>query len=165
MRRFSVGVGGLLHLAVLAQVETRTLDQGWEFRMKGTGNWFAADVPGVIHTDLIRHGLIPDPYVAFNADSVKWVHERNWTYRTAFHLSSADLEAKDIDLVFEGVGYLRGHRRQWQLGDADGQYVPKLGNRNEASAANGYQYRGGHLSRPRCGGPKGQGPIWSGLTS
>ena len=103
MRRFSVWVGGLLHLAVLAQVDTRTLDQGWEFREKGTGNWFAADVPGVIHTDLIRHGLIPDPYVAFNADSVQWVHERNWTYRTAFHLSSADLEAKDIDLVFEGL--------------------------------------------------------------
>jgi len=53
----------------------RSLDDGWEFRL-GSSNetskapgrlrdtlyaWLPANVPGTVHTDLLDHGLIPDP--------------------------------------------------------------------------------------------------------
>ncbi len=33
----------------------------WRFRETQSDEWFRAQVPGCVHTDLLRHGLIPDP--------------------------------------------------------------------------------------------------------
>src|SRR5208282_960779 len=51
-----------------AEPASRTLDSGWQFRAigntdkPGVADWHPAQVPGVVHTDLLRNGLIPDPF-------------------------------------------------------------------------------------------------------
>ena len=38
----------------------------WEFEYND--QWYSAKVPGCIHTDLMAHGLIPDPFYGTNED-------------------------------------------------------------------------------------------------
>ncbi|KAJ8100523.1 glycoside hydrolase superfamily [Lipomyces tetrasporus] len=53
-----------------------------------------------IHPDLIDAGLIADPFVDLNEQTVQWVGEADWEYQTTFTYSSG---AKFTDLVFEGL--------------------------------------------------------------
>ena len=80
-----------------------TLKDGWQFRQVGTEKWYSAEVPGVVHTDLLRHGLIPDPYVNFNADSVQWIEDKDWVYPRTITADRALLRNEHIDLVFKGL--------------------------------------------------------------
>ncbi|NLV74695.1 MAG: hypothetical protein GXY52_08435 [Chloroflexi bacterium] len=40
-----------------------------------------AQVPGEVHLDLLRHGIIADPRVGTNALEARWVEEQYWIYR------------------------------------------------------------------------------------
>ena len=64
--------------------------------------WHAAQVPGTVYEDLLREGLIPDPYIAMNERDVQWVAQRNWVYRLDFDLPAIPREG-DLDLVCEGL--------------------------------------------------------------
>jgi len=37
--------------------------ENWMFRQGGTETWYPAEVPGHVHTDLLKYGLIPDPFI------------------------------------------------------------------------------------------------------
>ncbi|KAF6724384.1 Beta-mannosidase [Oryzias melastigma] len=62
-----------------------------------------AEVPGCVHSALLREGLIQDPYFRFNDVSYRWIALENWTYSTTF-AASAQLRAKqEVELIFDGV--------------------------------------------------------------
>jgi beta-mannosidase len=95
----------------------------WTFGRTGEEERWTAEVPGTVHTDLMRHGLIPDPYRSTNEDSVQWVGERDWTYVRRFDASAALLEQEEVELVFKGLDtfaevWLNGQR----LGTADNMF-------------------------------------------
>ena len=79
------------------------LADGWSFRQTGTNAWHPAQVPGEVHTDLLRNGLIPDPYRNFNADSVQWIEDKDWEYARTIHADAALLKYEHVDLVFKGL--------------------------------------------------------------
>jgi beta-mannosidase len=59
-------------------------------------------VPGAVHDDLRRAGLIPDPFVDANEDLVAWASRTDWIYET--ELPAVDLAgAERADLVFGGI--------------------------------------------------------------
>lgn len=63
-----------------------------------------ATVPGVVHLDLLRAGLIPDPYLDDNESALAWIGLVDWTYRTTISLSDEVLRASARhDLVFDGL--------------------------------------------------------------
>ena len=66
--------------------------------------WIDAVVPGEIHLDLLRAGIIDDPYVGINALKCRWVEEMMWYYRRVFDASEA-AEASYAFLRFEGLDY------------------------------------------------------------
>lgn len=72
----------------------------WEFEYEG--QWYPATVPGCIHTDLMAQGLIPDPFYGTNEDSVQWVGNRIWKYRTTITRDMWE-GFEHCDLVLEGV--------------------------------------------------------------
>ncbi len=78
------------------------LDKGWEFYYPKTEKWYPATVPGNIHTDLFANGLIKDPFFGTNADSLAWISNQEWTYRTEFDISS-DFINRNLELVFDGI--------------------------------------------------------------
>lgn len=76
------------------------LDGGWELRRADAldalpaiwdsdAGWLPATVPGVVHQDLLRHGLIPDPFFGLDEAAVQWVGEADWIYRCRFMLAPA----------------------------------------------------------------------------
>ena len=72
----------------------------WQFEYNG--KWYPATVPGFIHTGLMVNGLIPDPYYGTNEDTVQWIGDSIWIYRTYLHYDK--LPAGDtLWLVFEGL--------------------------------------------------------------
>jgi len=79
-------------------------DLAWKFRgATQRGTWRTAIVPGCVHRDLLRHGLIPDPFVGTNELAVQWIEDHEWDYRTAFTASGELLDAKVVELVAEGL--------------------------------------------------------------
>lgn len=42
--------------------KTISLDSNWQFRKAGDTEWLPAKVPGCVHTDLLDHKKIPDPF-------------------------------------------------------------------------------------------------------
>lgn len=60
-------------------------------------------VPGCVHTDLMRLGLIEDPYHDDNEHACQWVSSTAWTYRCRFD-RLCDLNQGDaMELVADGI--------------------------------------------------------------
>jgi beta-mannosidase len=85
------------------------LDSAWQFRaatntdQAGVKEWHPAQVPGVVHTDLLRNGLIPDPFDKDNEFHLQWIGLADWEYQTTFQVDSAALAHEHLDLVFAGL--------------------------------------------------------------
>jgi beta-mannosidase len=92
-----------------AEPTLRALDTGWQFRalgnveMPGVTEWHAAQVPGVVHTDLLRNGLIPDPFARNNEFHLQWIGLADWEYQTTFDLDAGALRHEHVDLVLDGL--------------------------------------------------------------
>ena len=95
-----------------AEPSSRMLDSGWEFRAVGNVDradikeWHPAQVPGVVHTDLLRNKLIPDPFDRDNDFRLQWIGLTDWEYRTTLTLDAAALAHEHLDLVFDGLDTL-----------------------------------------------------------
>ncbi|MGA2186654.1 MAG: glycoside hydrolase family 2 protein [Bryobacteraceae bacterium] len=106
-RRFAL-VLSLLVSAVSA-AESIALNSGWEFRQRAdvTGakdsDWHPAQVPGVVHTDLLRNKLVPDPFYRDNEAKLQWIENADWEYRSTITATPALLRHRNIELVFEGL--------------------------------------------------------------
>ncbi len=84
-----------------------------------------AQVPGVVHLDLMCAGKIPDPFYRLNEDAVRWVEEREWWYRRTFEVPPSLLQRDEVELVFHGLDtvatiWLNGEK----VGEADNMFVP-----------------------------------------
>lgn len=81
-----------------------SLDGEWEFRQAGEEAWRSASVPGCVHTDLLAHGDIDDPFYGRNEKSLQWIGEKDWEYRKTFHINENVVSAvSNVWLVLEGV--------------------------------------------------------------
>jgi beta-mannosidase len=95
--------------ATTVEPSSRALNSDWQFRVVGTTDkaevqqWHPAQVPGVVHTDLLRNNLIPDPFDRDNEFRLQWIGLTDWEYQTTFQLDAATLGHEHVDLVFDGL--------------------------------------------------------------
>src|SRR5450755_22912 len=95
--------------AANAERQSISLNEGWEFRQRLEQSgavqpmWHPAQVPGVVHTDLLRNKLIPDPFYRSNESTLQWVENADWEYRSTFEATPEALKHSHVDLVFEGL--------------------------------------------------------------
>lgn len=68
-------------------------------------HWIRAAVPGEVHLDLIRAGLMPEPLHDRNTHKCRWPEDHSWWYRRAFRVPSSLLTADRVDLVCDGIDY------------------------------------------------------------
>lgn len=66
--------------------------------------WIKAEVPGDINNDLLKAGIIENPYYETNSVKSEWVTNRWWVYKTVFTLEKKDKGMRYF-LVFEGIDY------------------------------------------------------------
>jgi len=114
MQRWLLAMAYALSASVAAAPPvTQTLDANWEFRLvpddsqapmhAEAAQWRGAKVPGSVHTDLLAHRLIPDPYVGAPEAALQWIGLADWEYRSHFDLDAATLKRENAELVFEGL--------------------------------------------------------------
>jgi beta-mannosidase len=61
-------------------------------------------VPGCVHTDLLAHKAIEDPFYGRNEKSLQWIGEKDWEYRKTFYINENVVSAvSNVWLVLEGV--------------------------------------------------------------
>ena len=108
------------------------LNGKWEldYKQQGQGSLvnispkLLAEVPGEVHLDLEREGVIKDPFKNFEAQECSWMEEQEWWYRKTF-IPHKDLDGKQVEIVFEGLDtfatiFLNGHK----LGSHANMYTP-----------------------------------------
>jgi len=81
----------------------KEINSGWMFRQSGKGNWLPANVPGTVHTDLIRNGVIEDPFYRLNEHDVQWIDKVNWEYKTTFTTDKNIITRDHVQLHFKGI--------------------------------------------------------------
>ncbi len=104
------------------------LTENWSFCQEGDTTFFSAEIPGTIHTDLLRNEIIKDPFYGCNENDLQWIGEKNWIYKTQFFTDNKLLKNSKIILVFEGLDtyaevFLNGHEvlkannmhRKWEV--------------------------------------------------
>lgn len=75
----------------------------WEFRACGDEAWLPAAVPGTVHTDLLRNGVIDQPFYGTNEHDLQWIDKKNWEYRTVLTLEEKWQTLAVTELVFAGL--------------------------------------------------------------
>lgn len=90
--------------------------------LMGVTDWINATVPGGVHYDLLRAGLIEDPYYEMNSLKCEWVENRWWMYKTSFDIDSK-LQGKNLSLIFKGVDYkAHFYLNCKKIGEHEGMY-------------------------------------------
>lgn len=87
----------------MAKVTTTEISKGWTFRQGRSEIWYPANVPGVVHTDLMRNGIIADPFYRLNERAVQWVDKEDWIYETNITPTASELGASNQFLQFKGL--------------------------------------------------------------
>lgn len=106
-----------------AQEANIPLNDGWSFCQVGKEQWHSAEVPGVVQTDLLRHGLIPDFYKGNNIDNVQWIEYEDWVYRRTITANDTLLRHGHLDLVFKGLDtFAEVYLNDSLLGRADNMF-------------------------------------------
>lgn len=85
----------------LSAQPVQNLNRNWEFFYRDA--WHKTDAPFSIHTDLLNHHFIPDPFFADNEKQLGWIDSSQWKYRKSFRVDDKLKSAKNIDLIFEGI--------------------------------------------------------------
>ncbi|TXI91825.1 MAG: glycoside hydrolase family 2 protein [Burkholderiaceae bacterium] len=91
--------------------QEQQLHTGWQFRIApefvqghtDLQNWRTAQVPGHIHTDLLQHNLIQDPYVGMAEADLQWIGKVDWEYQLRFDLDASRQKHAKKFLQFDGI--------------------------------------------------------------
>ncbi len=87
-----------------ANINVLELNKDWTFRQSECNqSVYLAEVPGCVHTDLIKNKLILDPYLHMNEKEVQWVDKKDWIYQTIFNVSGDILLKTNVELHFKGL--------------------------------------------------------------
>ena len=95
----------------------------WQFREAGKTDWYKANVPGCVHTDLLANKLIEDPFYRDNEKKQQWIDKKDWEYQTTFDVNAATLGHQNVELVFEGLDtYARVYLNEQLVLQADNMF-------------------------------------------
>lgn len=64
--------------------------------------WVDAQVPGDVHLDYLRAGMIADPFFGMNHDKLRWMEEMDWWYRTDLTPPTPG-PGQRLHMLFEGL--------------------------------------------------------------
>lgn len=72
-----------------------------KWNLQGNGYSVCGSVPGDVTDDLLKNGIVPDPYIDYNYRDCEWVVRSDWNYSKKF--SYVRKNGKRVFLLFKGV--------------------------------------------------------------
>jgi len=91
------------HVEGIVKKRTIEVTDGWRFKRVGGEAWYEATVPGCIHTDLLAHRLIEEPFYRDNEKRLQWIEGEEWEYETTFQVGEELLERETVEIHFSGL--------------------------------------------------------------
>lgn len=86
--------------------------------------WLECEVPGNVQLDLLKKGIIPDPFYGMNTEAIRKYEHYEWWYRKKFRIEQA-FRGKRLELKFHGLDTFA---RIWLngkiLGETDNMFIP-----------------------------------------
>lgn len=89
--------------ALEAQPVVQEINKGWRFHEARLSTWHDAEVPGLVHTDLMRNDIIGDPFFRLNERGVQWVDKEDWEYVTTFTPTDELMKQDNIQIHCFGL--------------------------------------------------------------
>ncbi|MGM0921372.1 MAG: beta-mannosidase [Bacillota bacterium] len=83
--------------------ESKLVLSNWSFKQVDEQAWMPANVPGFVHTDLLKNSMIPDPYYGKNELDLQWIDKKDWEYETTFDIPEELYKNNQLVLVFNGL--------------------------------------------------------------
>lgn len=81
----------------------QNIHNDWKFKQARLNNWYAATVPGVVHTDLLANAIIEDPYFRLNERGLQWIDKEDWVYETTLKITDQIRNKDNIRITFKGL--------------------------------------------------------------
>ena len=102
-------------------MKKRYIHDGWRLTDRSLDRQLDATVPGCLHTDLIRSGIVKDLFYRDNAGKYEWIENCSPVYEVSFDAETSD----NVRLKFEGLDtfadvWLNGVH----LGSAHNMFIP-----------------------------------------
>ncbi|SDS54483.1 beta-mannosidase [Formosa sp. Hel1_31_208] len=79
------------------------LHSHWQYKSLNDSIWSSAKVPGNVHSDLLDHKRIEHPFISNNEDSLQWISDTDWEYKSTFDVDKETLDKNHIELNFKGL--------------------------------------------------------------
>lgn len=79
------------------------LNNNWEFTSAKYNDFFPANIPGSVHSDLFKNKLIPNPFSGKNESELQWIDTLEWIYQTEFFKPKDIKPDEQIELLFKGI--------------------------------------------------------------
>jgi beta-mannosidase len=121
-------------VVAIARCANMSLNGNWSFRIGTNTTYYPAEVPSTIHLDLIRHGILKDPYFGANLLDAYWIETMDVYYNKTFDIPAGYLQ-NNRSIVFEGLDthcdvYINGKKilhannmfRKWRAVGEPGNY-------------------------------------------
>jgi len=89
-------------LKILKKIH-QSLNKGWKLEYSDKNKWIDAVVPGNVHLDLLRNNFIPDPFFGQNEAKLRWISDKNWTYKLTFIPDQSIFSKRNIEILFHGL--------------------------------------------------------------
>lgn len=83
--------------------QTIKLNSDWNFTSEKYDQWYQAEVPGSIHTDLFKNELIAEPFTGKNENQLQWIDTLEWIYKKEFKRPHNLNPNDQIELVSKGL--------------------------------------------------------------
>lgn len=83
--------------------EMKWLLSNWSFKASNDKSWLPAVVPGCVHTDLHKNGVINDPFQGTNEKELQWIDRNDWVYATEFDLLEELQDHSKLEMIFDGL--------------------------------------------------------------
>jgi len=95
----------LIFLPRIHAQDMNKIDLGgtWKFQRAGSTQWNDGTVPGCVHLDLMKNGIINDPFFRDNEQFIQWIGSTGWEYKKTIMVSDSLLDYRHIELVCTGL--------------------------------------------------------------
>lgn len=97
---------------MVIDMKKTVLEHNWQMRIAGENvfgiseDWMDVEIPGSVYGNLLKKGLMPDPYYRMNELEALKLMDNDFCFRTSFALTGEQLTADCLLLRFDGIDTL-----------------------------------------------------------